>query len=992
MSKIDTAKTLLGLAKKNPGSYARAAKYAVRYGLVGLRDRFHEEIVMDDVALPSEGLEPGSSTGGICFSIVMPVYNVDIKWLDSAIRSIEAQTYDNWEVCIADDASTDSRVREYLQGKQSEKIKVVYLEANQGISGATNAAASLAKGDFIALMDNDDVIHPGALADLFVAATVEHADLIYTDNDVVDEDGNRLAVLHKPDWSPDLMLSQMYVGHLVAFSRALFESVGGFRSEFDGSQDYDLFLRMSAAAEHIFHVSKPLYSWRAIASSTASNPDAKPYSQIAGQKAIQNYLDGLYGKDECRVDETDNLFVYDVRYPVAAGTLASIVIPTKDHADDLKVAIDSIFAKTEYPSFEIIVLDNNSSDAETFAYFDTVVSEHDNVRVVTSAYPFNWSKLNNQGISEAKGDVLIFLNNDVEVLEGSWLTRLVENALRPEIGVAGALLTYPDGTIQHAGVVVGMGGWADHVYKAMPAVHNGNPFISPMVTRNVSAVTGACMAISRSCLEEIGLFDEDFIVCGSDVELCLRALKYGKRNVYLPGVRLTHYESKTRDAKDIPAIDFKLSEAMYRPYVAAGDPYYNSNLDYMSCVPRVLSNKERLQRSAGARMEVSIPEIRPLHFVKAESERRRLNLLVPSVNPEDIFGGIATALKFYERLLAETGMDGRIIVLDAVTRAGSVSERFDGYELYELGSEGDAHFSIVNASSRNAADIPVARGDWFIATSWWSSYCYQSEYGVHFSRGDLEMNPLIYLVQDYEPGFYAWSSNYLLARSTYTSSTPVVAVFNSSELRQYFFERGFRFDSEFSFDPMLNDKLKEMLIQLDGRVAKRRQILVYGRPGTPRNAFELVVESLREFVEACPESSLWEFLSAGEQHPPVPVSNGRYLVSVGKQSLEGYASLLAESDAGISLMASPHPSYPPLEMASFGVKVITNTFVGKDLASFGDSVVSVSNATPHRIGCELARICEGYSAEVSCGCVDARYLSDEDLFPFLTDMVELLGL
>ena len=183
-----------------------------------------------------------------------------------------------------------------------------------------------------------------------------------------------------------------------------------------------------------------------------------------------------------------------------------------------------------------------------------------------------------------------------------------------------------------------------------------------------------------------------------------------------------------------------------------------------------------------------------------------------------------------------------------------------------------------------------------------------------------------------------------------------------------------------------------MLIQLDGRVAKRRQILVYGRPGTPRNAFELVVESLREFVEACPESSLWEFLSAGEQHPPVPLSNGRYLVSVGKQSLEGYASLLAESYAGISLMASPHPSYPPLEMASFGVKVITNTFVGKDLASFGDSVVSVSNATPHRIGCELARICEGYSAEVSCGCVDARYLSDEDLFPFLTDMVELLGL
>ena len=526
-------------------------------------------------------------SGEILFSIVMPVYNVEIKWLDKAIESIEKQNYKNWEICIADDCSTKQEVREHLSAMKNSRIKIKLLEKNQGISGATNAAAALASGEYILLMDNDDELAPSALHEFYQKIKKEGSEIIYSDMDIIDAKGKTRDPLCKPDWSPDLFLSQMYLGHLIGFKKSLFEKVGGFRGEFNGSQDYDLLLRMTEMTDKIGHVPEILYHWRDLPSSTAANPESKPYAQTAGLNAIQEHLDRVYGKGAATANETENLFVYDVRYHMNEEPKVSIIIPIKDHADLLKAAIDSIFAKTTYKNFEIIILNNNSEREETFTYLKKVKEEHDNVIVKDAAFEFNWSRLNNYGMKFATGDVYVCLNNDVEVIEPEWLTRLVEKAIRKDVGVVGGLLLYEDNTIQHAGVVIGMGGWADHVFKGMKPQHYGSPFVSPMVTRNVSAVTGACLAVSKATIEKIGGFDEKFIVCGSDIELALRANQHGLVNIYDPNVRLYHYESKSRDASKIPQIDFDLSDQMYKTYRKNGDPYYNRNLDYYCCQPKI---------------------------------------------------------------------------------------------------------------------------------------------------------------------------------------------------------------------------------------------------------------------------------------------------------------------------------------------------------------------------------------------------------------------
>ncbi len=295
-------------------------------------------------------------------------------------------------------------------------------------------------------------------------------------------------------------------------------------------------------------------------------------------------MDRVYGEGYAEVNETENMFVYDVRYHLDEEPMVSIIMPTKDHAEDVKVALESIYEKTIYKNFEIIILDNRSEKEETQKYFDEIQDRWENIRVEKADYEFNWSKLNNHGIRLAKGEIYVFLNNDVKVIEPTWLTRLVEHAVQPETGVTGGLLLYEDDTIQHAGVVIGMGGWADHVYKGQQLIHKGIPYVSPMVARNVTACTGACMAISREVIDKIGGFDERFIICGSDVEICIRAVENGYRNIYEPRVKLYHYESKSRDSY-IPEIDFKLSDIMYSGYRKGGDPYYNKHLRIDTCIP-----------------------------------------------------------------------------------------------------------------------------------------------------------------------------------------------------------------------------------------------------------------------------------------------------------------------------------------------------------------------------------------------------------------------
>ena len=520
----------------------------------------------------------------IKFSIIMPTYNVDPKWLKKTIRSVKEQIYHNWELCIVDDGSKNDSTTNFLEHLNNKSIKIKLSKENRGISEATNDCFSMSSGEYIIFLDHDDILFPNALESCYSAIiNNNYPDVLYSDQDIIDEEDRHSCPLFKPDWSPDLLNSQMYIGHMLAIRRETLIMAGGFRKEYDGSQDYDLMLRISEQTNKIHHISEVLYSWRSIPTSTAANPSAKPQCQITGMKAVQDHLDRTYGRGRACAYETDNLFVYDVRYNYDFEPKISIIIPTKDHADFLQPLINDIF-ESNYKNFEIIIINNNSVEDTTLKFFDGICHRYSNVKVIDAKIEFNWSKLNNIGIDNSVGDVFIFLNNDIRIISKDWMERLAEYALREDVGAVGPLLLYEDDTIQHAGVVIGIGGYADHIYKGQAPIHCGTPYISPMVNRNVSAVTGACMAVSKSTLEVIGKFDDNFIICGSDVEYCIRALNHGYRNVYLSNVRLYHFESKTRDSY-IPQIDYEMSQKAYSPFIMNGDPMYNCNLSYESCKP-----------------------------------------------------------------------------------------------------------------------------------------------------------------------------------------------------------------------------------------------------------------------------------------------------------------------------------------------------------------------------------------------------------------------
>ena len=982
MRKVKKLKKLMILCIKKPKIFFKGIKCFFKYGWTGAREQIR---ILANQPLAEEKKKQIITNGEIRFSVIMPVYNVELKWIKKAVESVKQQTYTNWQLCIVDDCSSDDRLKQYLDHIQGEKIKVKFLSNNSGISEASNAAASMADGEYLLLLDNDDVLSVDAMYELYMALKNEKADVLYSDMDIIDEKDVHSAPLYKPDWSPDLFLSQMYLGHLICIRKEIFEEVGGFRSEFNGSQDYDLLLRITEHTDKIKHISKILYSWRSLPTSTAANAEAKPYAQTAGLRAVQEHLDRVLGEGKAQVRETENLFVYDVRYCLESQPLVSILIPTKDHCEDLRAAVNSILEKTVYENYEIIILDNNSSEKETLDYFEEL-SRLSNVKVIKANYEFNWSKINNHGIRYAKGEVIVCLNNDVVVIEPEWLSRLAEKALQKHIGTVGGLLLYPDGTIQHAGIVVGMGGWADHVYKGMKPVHCGSPYISCMVTRNVSASTGACLAFRKELVGEEGAFDEKFVICGSDVELSLRLAQRGYYNVYDPGVLLYHHESKSRDSY-IPEIDFVLSDQMYRVYRMKGDPYYNVNLDYSKCIPVPADHPQFQEETA---MEVAIAEIQPMKFRVIDYPRKRINLIVPSINTEHVFGGISTALKFFEALAEELKYDVRIILSDAEPDKEAIDSYSKQFRFVSGNENSQNRKQIVPFSNRSNLTLPVSEKDYFVFTGWWTAYCIQTEYRNLAAEGRLFPNPFIYFIQDYEPGFYPWSSRYLLADSTYRSEFQQIAVFNSHELKEYFNKNGYQFNMELEFPPLLNKVLRERVAELGSSIDKKRQILVYGRPGTARNAFELAVYALRSWVEISSEAEKWEVYSAGEVHAPVDLGKGKKMYSLGKLTLDEYASVLEESYAGISLMVSPHPSYPPLEMAVFEVNVITNMYGNKDLSSFNPHITSLADVSPLNIARHLDDICRGYQPTVSHEIRNKEYCSGETPFKFVNVIAEYL--
>ncbi|WP_428946834.1 glycosyltransferase [Acidithiobacillus ferrooxidans] len=525
-------------------------------------------------------------------SVVMPTYNPNTVWLIKAIESVRKQIYQHWELCIADDASTDKAIRLILEryAREDFRIKIIFREKNGHISAASNSALEIADGEWIALLDHDDLLSEHAL--FWVADTINsypQSRLIYSDEDKLDERGNRSMPFFKPDWSPHLAISQAYLGHLVCYQKTLIETVGGFNAELNGAQDYGLALACVTNIEttQIQHIPRILYHWRMHAASTAQSGNAKPYAHEAGRKAVEMYIQNNFPGLGMRAVDGDYLFTYKAEFSLPANLLVSIIIPTKDGLDYLRPCVESIFDRSTWQNVEVLILDNGSEKTETFQYLKELQQREPRVRVIPAPIPFNWSKLNNIGVKYATGDVLIFLNNDTQVITHAWIESMAGYARLPNVGTVGALLLFEDGSIQHSGVVVGMGGWADHVFRTMPAQHIGGPFVSPVLTRNVLAVTGACLAISREKFNDLGGVDESFIICGSDVELGLRAHKHGLFNVMCAEAKLIHYESKTR-TPHVPQEDFIESSEKYAPYrQEKTDPFYNQNLSLRSTTPSI---------------------------------------------------------------------------------------------------------------------------------------------------------------------------------------------------------------------------------------------------------------------------------------------------------------------------------------------------------------------------------------------------------------------
>ena len=525
-------------------------------------------------------------------SVLTPLYNTPENYLREFLDSFVDQTAPNGELCLADASdAAHNRVGEIVREYQEKNQHIVYKKIeNKGIAANTNAAAALASGEYLALADHDDILAPHALyamgrAILDLRAQGKPDGFVYSDEALFNKSIQRPLVAHfKPDYAPDYLLCCNYICHLAVFRRALYEEVGGERPECDGSQDHDLFLHLIEKVGGAAHLPQVLYYWRVHAGSTSGGTDAKPYVAKAAKKALADHLirTGRVGT------VTDGLFpsTYRVLWKIEGDPKVSILIPNKDHTDDLEKCLHSIWSKTEWDNYEVIVIENNSTDPATFAYYEEARKRYEGLKVVT--YPekgFNFSGINNFGRKAASGDYLLLLNNDVEVRNGDWLTELLRQCAHPGgAAICGAMLYYPDETLQHAGVVTGLGGYAGHSHKYKQAGGSGYLFRAATV-QDFSAVTGACLLVKASVWDEVGGLDEKFAVAFNDVDFCLRVRDAGYRVAWTPYARLTHYESKSRggDEKD-PAKAARFASEQQRLYAIHGkekildDPYYNPSL------------------------------------------------------------------------------------------------------------------------------------------------------------------------------------------------------------------------------------------------------------------------------------------------------------------------------------------------------------------------------------------------------------------------------
>jgi GT2 family glycosyltransferase len=506
-----------------------------------------------------------------CVSIITPVFNTPVKWLEECVQSVLDQVYEKWELILVDDDSSDPELLKRLPELAARDSRIVLAKDDKrgGISAASNRGLQLAQGDWIGFLDHDDVLEPDALFQhLRWLQDHRDADLIYSDEDKLTEQGLDSPIF-KPDWSLDFFLSCNYVCHFTLIRREAVKQVGGFRSEFDGAQDYDLFLRIIERTTRIDHIPRILYHWRRSTASTADNIRRKPGSLETGRLALEAHLERTGARGHVSVDWRTH--AYWIKRELTEAKKISIIIPVRDRVDLLARCIGSLTKETAYAPYEIVIVDNDSQTDEARAYLSAL--KH---RVIHYSGPFNFSALNNFAVEQTDSPWLLFLNNDTEVIEGDWLAIMAEHIQRPEVGAVGPRLLYPDDTVQHGGIVVGVGGIAEHAFRGFPAEAPG-VCRQLQVTRNYSAVTGACLLTRREVFNKVGGFDEERLpVTFSDVDLCLKIRRAGYLVVYTPFAKLYHHESGTR-RRTVEPLETEVMRERW-PAVLEYDPYYNPNL------------------------------------------------------------------------------------------------------------------------------------------------------------------------------------------------------------------------------------------------------------------------------------------------------------------------------------------------------------------------------------------------------------------------------
>lgn len=518
-------------------------------------------------------------------SIVVPLYNTPKQYLEELVRSVKQQTYSNWELCLSDGSGKNSELYDYLEqlASQDKRIKVSHSEDPLKISSNTNCALDLVSGDYIAFVDHDDVLVENALYECIRVLNFDRGiDLIYSDEDKMSMDGHKFFQPHfKPDFNIDLLRTVNYICHLLVVKRKLREKVGCLQEAYDGAQDYDFILRCIEKANHIYHIPKILYHWRSHEKSTSENPESKLYAFEAGKRAIQAHYERM-GID-ATVINGEYLGLYRTQYHLRNHPLVSILIPNKDHINDLKRCINSIEEKSQYENYEYIIIENNSSEAETFQYYKKLEAENSKVRVVYYKGKFNYSAINNYGARFAKGDYLWLLNNDTEIINNDCIEELVGYCSRDDVGIVGARLYYEDDTIQHAGVVIGFGGIAGHCFVQHPRGATG--YCHRIIcAQDYSAVTAACMMVKKAVYDAVGGLTEELEVAFNDIDFCMKVRQLGKLVVYNPYAELYHYESKSRGLEDTPEKiqrfqrEIATFERRWPEILKNGDPYYNPNL------------------------------------------------------------------------------------------------------------------------------------------------------------------------------------------------------------------------------------------------------------------------------------------------------------------------------------------------------------------------------------------------------------------------------